>query len=379
MLKRVFAIVITSFIAIASISVSGQTIDELMQGANNNDEYSMFFLGYCYSVGEGITQNKEEARKWWEKLAEKTLTHKNKKYIAKAQWQLGNYYEEIRQIQKAMDWWGKAAKNGDTTAKKKLDDYKSNPAILTHSDEEITANGVPFKMVFVSGGSFTMGGTAEQGSDAENNEQPAHNVTIGDYYIADTEVTQQLWEAVMGTTIYMQRDKADPNWPTYGVGDNHPMYYVSWEEANQFCEKLSALTGKIFRLPTEAEWEYAARGGGKSQGYKYAGGNSADAVAWFSTTTSDKGTEKTRSKVPNELTLYDMSGNVCEWCSDWYGDSFYATNTNYNPTGPATGSCHIRRGGSWSDDSSDCRVSCRHNYIADGRYGHFGFRIVMQP
>lgn len=175
-------------------------------------------------------------------------------------------------------------------------------------------------MVAVEGGTFTMGATSEQGSDARDNEKPAHKVTLSDYYIGQTEVTQALWEAVMGSN------------PSYRRGDNLPVEQVSWDDCQEFIQKLNQLTGKQFRLPTEAEWEYAARGRRKSRGYKYAGGNDIGLVAWYSGNSGYE-THLVATKQANELGIYDMSGNVWEWCNDWYGD--YQSSSRSDPQGPS--------------------------------------------
>ena len=167
-----------------------------------------------------------------------------------------------------------------------------------------TANGVSFTMKFVEGGTFQMGATSEQGSDATSAESPVHSVTLSGYWMGETEVTQELWQAVMGSN------------PSYFSGTNLPVEYVSWNDiVNDFLPKLNNMTGKNFRLPTEAEWEYAARGG-KSGGYKYAGSDDVGSVAWYYDNSSSK-THTVKTKSPNELGLYDMSGNVWEWCQDW--------------------------------------------------------------
>ncbi|MDO5341223.1 MAG: SUMF1/EgtB/PvdO family nonheme iron enzyme [Bacteroidia bacterium] len=229
-------------------------------------------------------------------------------------------------------------------------------------------------MVAVKGGTFTMGATSEQGSDAESDEEPTHSVTLDDYYIGKFEVTQELWEAVMGTTVSQQRDKADRNWPLRGKGGDYPMYYVSWEECQEFVSKLNRLTGANFRLPTEAEWEYAARGGNKSKGYKYSGSNSIGDVAWYDDNSGSK-THPVGTKSPNELGIYDMSGNVYEWCQDWY-DS-YGSGSQTNPQWPSSGSYRVHRGGGWGNLARRCRVSDRDCSTPDDRRSNLGFRLAV--
>lgn len=232
----------------------------------------------------------------------------------------------------------------------------------------IKAAGVPFKMIFVNGATFNMGGE----SDA-NDAEPVHKVTLDSYYIAETEVTQALWEAVMGTTIADMRDKCDPKGKLPGVGDDYPMYYLNWNDCQDFIQRLNELTGRTFHLPTEAQWEFAARGG-RTGGYKYAGGNNLDEVAWYSD--NSKGTaHPVKQKTGNALGLYDMNGNVWEWCNDWY-DS-YDGEAQYNPTGPATGDFHVLRGASWSSIPERHGVSNRNNHKTDFRHIRFGMRLVM--
>lgn len=243
-----------------------------------------------------------------------------------------------------------------------------------------TVDGVSFDMVYVEGETFRMGATEEQGDDANENEMPVHDVTLSGYHIGKFEVTQGLWEKVMGTTIRQQRDKANSSWSLYGVGSDYPMYYVNWNEAQEFCTKLSEMTGHKYALPTEAQWEYAARGGVKSKGYKYSGSNTIGDVAWYgenSAVDDNYGTDPVGTKQPNELGLYDMSGNVWEWCSDWYG--FYSSESQSNPIGPSTGSGRVWRGGSWSNGARSCRVSSRDWDFPDYRFDNCGFRVVLLP
>ena len=233
-------------------------------------------------------------------------------------------------------------------------------------------NGVEIPMVYVPGGTFTMGATSEQGDDAYDFEKPTHQVTLDGYYIGATEVTQAQWEAVMGTTLRQQRDKADPSWSLYGEGGDYPMYFVNYDEAIEFCRRLSELTGKHYTLPTEAQWEYAARGG-QSGGTKYSGSNTIDNVAWYYGN-SNKQTHPVGTKSPNVLGIYDMSGNVWEWCLDWYGD--YPSQAQTNPQGPTSGDYRVLRGGSWYYYAEYCRVSYRGSNIPSFRsYG--GFRVVL--
>ena len=224
-------------------------------------------------------------------------------------------------------------------------------------------NGVEFNMVKVDDGTFKMGATAEQGSDYESDERPVHQVYLTDYYIGETEVTQELWKAVMGHN------------PSYFSGSAQlPVECVSWNDCQEFITKLNQLTGQKFRLPTEAEWEFAARGGNASDGYKYAGSNHIDDVAWYDNNSSSK-THEVGTKSPNELGLYDMSGNVYEWCEDWY--SSYSSNSQVNPTGPSYGSKRMLRGGSGRDEVRYCRVSYRFYINPSHSHIDLGFRLAQ--
>ena len=214
----------------------------------------------------------------------------------------------------------------------------------------------------VSGGTFSMGATSEQGSDAGYNESPTHSVTLSDYYIGKYEVTQALWQSIMGGN------------PSYFKGDNLPVENVSWNDCQTFITKLNQLTGLKFRLPTEAEWEYAARGGNKSKGYKYAGSNTIGQVAWYNGNSSSK-THPVGQKLPNELGIYDMSGNVWEWCQDWYGD--YNSSSQTNPTGPSSGSYRVARGGGCYNDATGCRVSGRDGGYPTDALNYLGFRLAL--
>ena len=229
----------------------------------------------------------------------------------------------------------------------------------------IQVGNVQFEMVHVEGGTFRMGATEEQGEDAYDDENPVHRVTLSSYLIGKHEVTQALWEEVMGSN------------PSYNKqGGDYPVEHVSWDDCQEFIEKLNARTGMEFRLPTEAEWEYSARGGNRSKGYKYAGSNNLDEVGWYGDN-SDEHTHPVGRKKPNELGLYDMSGNVWEWCQDWYGD--YTEESQTNPVGPQSGKWghRVLRGGSSWRNARLCRVSCRLNYDPGYRNDNIGLRLVL--
>lgn len=239
-----------------------------------------------------------------------------------------------------------------------------------------TTAGLNMKMVWVEGGEFLMGGTSEQGSEAEKNEQVIRRIRLNSYYIGECEITQEQWAKVMGTSIQQQASKAGTS--SYnGIGPDYPMYYVSWEEAQAFCQELSRMTGRTYCLPTEAQWEYAARGGKKADGSKYSGSWSIDAVAWYDGN-SGSSTHPVKNKRANSLGLYDMSGNVWEWCSDRYRNVYNVNETN-NPTGPSTGSIRVLRGGGWRSSAQGCRVSYRSNGSPDNRNRNQGFRVVVLP
>ena len=223
-------------------------------------------------------------------------------------------------------------------------------------------NGISIDMVRVEAGTFTMGATPEM-KDPWDDEKPVHQVTLtNDYYIGKYEVTQALWQAVMG------------NNPSYFKGDNLPVEYISWDDCQEFISKLNSITGKTFRLPTEAEWEYAARGGKKSRGYQYSGSNNLSDVAWYKNNSGSK-THAVGTKQGNELGIYDMSGNVWEWCQDWKGT--YSSSSQVNPTGANSGFYRVFRGGSWGSSARSCRSSCRDFDTPVNRNINLGLRLVL--
>mgnify|MGYP004655512091 CR=1 FL=1 len=221
---------------------------------------------------------------------------------------------------------------------------------------------ISIDMVRVEAGMFTMGATPEM-EEPFDREKPTHQVTLtNDYYIGKYEVTQALWQAVMGKN------------PSCFKGDNLPVEQVSWNDCQEFISKLNSITGKVFRLPTEAEWEYAARGGKKSRGYQYSGSNNLSDVAWYEDN-SGSGTHAVGSKQANELGIYDMSGNVWEWCHDWNGK--YSSSSQTNPTGATSGSYRVFRGGCWCFTAGCCRSSHRGSITPNGRFSNLGLRLVL--
>lgn len=256
--------------------------------------------------------------------------------------------------------------------------------------ETITVNGANFNMVYVTGGTFMMGGTSEQGETCYANELPVHQVTVNDFSIGETEVTQGLWKAVMGEDSSQQL-----KWDVrHGLGDSYPVYRINWTEIQEFITKLNQQTGLTFRLPTEAEWEFAARGGNHSQHYKYSGSDSLEEVAWMWRNSGDRylnGTDAeweideveknharkhpVKTKKANELGLYDMSGNVMELCADWYGK--YSSEAQVDPKGPPFGTHRVVRGGNWFALERYCRVTFRHFRHLDYPRSELGFRLVL--
>ncbi|MDY5125940.1 MAG: SUMF1/EgtB/PvdO family nonheme iron enzyme [Prevotella sp.] len=253
--------------------------------------------------------------------------------------------------------------NGKRTDSETIDVTMGSTAALPNVtllfNKTFTVKGVTFTMVAVEGGTFMMGATSEQGGDAYDDEKPVHQVTLSSYYIGQTEVTQALWEAVMGKN------------PSGFKRNNKPVEQVSWDDCQDFVIKLNQLTGKRFRLPTETEWEYACRGGKKSRGYKYSGSNTIKDVAWY----DGNKTHPVATKSPNELGIYDMSGNVWEWCQDRYGS--YSSAAQTNPTGVSSGTYRVIRGGSWLNSARRFRSSYRSKNPPDFRVDCLGLRLAL--
>ena len=244
--------------------------------------------------------------------------------------------------------------------------------VLVRKNREIRRFAVKdlnFDMILVEGGTFKMGATEEQGKKYEIDERPTHSVTLRDYYIGKIEVTQALWEVVMGSNPSMYKDA------------NKPVEMVSWNDCQTFIQKLNTLLsgqlmGAHFALPTEAQWEYAARGGKKTQKNMYCGSNSINAVAWFDGNSASI-THSVAGKDANELGIHDMSGNVSEWCQDRYGA--YSSSAQDNPEGKASGESRVYRGGSWFNLAKHCRVSSRKFATPGARFSDIGLRLVLIP
>lgn len=261
--------------------------------------------------------------------------------------------------------------NPTTTSPKKTKSdatpvVKQQPKKPTY--KSFTVNGVTFRMQKVKGGQFDMGADSSTDSFAYPEEAPIHQVQLSDFYIGETEVTQALWAAVMGDGL----EESLKGKKTYGLGSDYPMYYVSYDDCVAFVMALNQLTGEAFRLPTEAEWEYAARECTSST--LYSGANGIGGVAWYKNNSSGTA-QPVAQKKANALGLHDMCGNVAEWCMDWF--ELYSSAASTNPLGPASGELKVFRGGSWADKAIDCRVSCRTAWQPDYRSASIGLRLAL--
>ncbi|MBR5327939.1 MAG: SUMF1/EgtB/PvdO family nonheme iron enzyme [Paludibacteraceae bacterium] len=225
-------------------------------------------------------------------------------------------------------------------------------------------NGVPFDMQRVEGGVFIMGGTREQHRESISTDLPTHTVALNTYYIGTTEVTQALWKAVMPEWNFLD----DFYTPT------HPMAYISWYDCQEFIRRLDSITGLPFRLPTESEWEFAARGGNRSLRYRFAGSNIIDSVSWYLNNAGFR-QHQVASRWSNELALYDMTGNVSEWCSDWYGR--YHLGTEPNPKGPESGEWKVVRGGSYDNCEANLYLSRREYLNPNKTTNYCGLRLAL--
>jgi len=248
----------------------------------------------------------------------------------------------------------------------KLDGHKIGKASIVLSADQVASKELVLEKGADVGGDFVFvqGGTFSMGSNESDDEKPIHSVTVSDFYIGKYEVTQKEWMAVMG------------NNPSNFKGDDLPVEKVSWDDCQEFIRKLNAKTGKKYRLPTEAEWEYAARGGNKSNRYKFSGSDNLGSVAWCSENSNSK-THPVGTKQANELGIYDMTGNIWEWCSDWYDAKYYGSSPSTNPQGASSGSDRVFRGGGWSYLASYCRVAFRYLNTPDYRDYFIGFRLAL--
>lgn len=348
-----------------------KAVEMLRKAGGITKAEAQFGIGELYNKGNkdlNIKQDIDKAVKWYRKAAENGH--------AQAQNYMGTiYYQGVgvtKSVKDAKYWWQKAADQGNEDAKEALRNLANAEKKARATNQTFTVNGVSFEMIFVKGGTFTMGGTSEQGSDVFASEKPEHSVTLSDYHIGKYEVTQKLWMAVMGSN------------PSIYKGDNLPVERLSWNDAQEFIKKLNRLTGQKFRLPTEAEWEYAARGGNISKGYKYSGGNSIGLVAWYYENSENRTHSVGSNWVSNELGIYDMSGNVAEFVNDWYHDYYYShtyqKTPQVNPKGPTPNGyvdSHVVRGGDCWCDAKRCRVSTRDGLNPDSRGTFYGFRLAM--
>ena len=333
MIKLVFFLLLSAFTAVCSFGQTVSNVDAYQEGKNIIITYDTDMAG---SVGD-VYCSTDGGRTWGEALRQVT-GDVNKQVPAGSHRIVWDVLAEREKLLGANICFKVEANSGRCTVK-----------------------GVSFEMVRVEGGTFRMGATSEQGSDLWGNEKPVHSVTLSGYYIGKTEVTQALWKAVMGSN------------PSYFKGDDLPVECVSWDDCQEFIRKLNALTGQNFRLPTEAEWEFACRGGNNSRGYKYSGSNDIKKVAWY-WINSGKKTHPVATKLPNELGIYDMSGNVYEWCIDWYGD--YSSGAQTNPKGPYDGSRCVIRGGNW-ESYWECCSFARSNCDPDCYNNDLGLRLSL--
>ena len=334
MIKLVFFLLLSVFTAVCSFGQTVSNVDAYQEGKNIIITYDTYKAG---SVGD-VYCSTDGGRTWGEPLRQVT----------------GDVNKQVQAGSHRIVW-------DVLSEREKLAGANISFKVEANSCR-FMVNGVSFEMVRVEGGTFRMGATSEQKDEAWDREKPVHSVTLSGYYIGKTEVTQVLWEAVMGIN------------PSRFKGDYLPVENVSWDDCQEFIRKLNSMTGQNFRLPTEAEWEFACRGGNNSRGYKYSGSNNLGSVAWYDGNSGNK-THPVGTKAPNELGIYDMSGNVWEWCADWYGD--YSSGAQTNPTGPYGGSNRVYRGGSWNYDVGRCRSSNRDFYYPWIRDIILGLRLAL--
>ena len=335
MIKLVFFLLLSVFTAVCSFGQTVSNVDAYQEGKNIIITYDIDKAG---SVGD-VYCSTDGGRTWGEPLHQVT----------------GDVNKLVPAGRHRIVW-------DVLSEREKLSGANICFKVVANSGR-FSVNGVSFEMVRVEGGTFRMGATSEQEDEADGDEKLVHSVTLSSYYIGKTEVTQALWQAVMGSN------------PSHFKGADLPVEFVTWNECQEFIQKLNRLTGSNFRLPTEAEWEFACRGGNNSCGYKYSGSNNLGSVAWYDGNSGNQ-THPVATKVPNELGIYDMSGNVWEWCSDWYAD--YTSYSQTDPTGPQSGSRRVDRGGCCDSYARFCRSLNRGNdYPAFRGYGSLGLRLAL--
>ena len=341
MIKLVFFLLLSVFTAVCSFGQTVSNVDAYQEGKNIIITYNTDKAG---SVGD-VYCSTDGGRTWGEPL--KQVNGDVNKQVPAGSHRIV---------------WDVLAEREKLAGANICFKVEVNSGRFTEDGGRFTVNGVSFEMVRVEGGTFRMGATSEQEDDAYSDEKPVHSVILSSYYIGKTEVTQALWQAVMGSN------------PSNFKGADLPVECVSWNDCQEFIQKLNSLTGRNFRLPTEAEWEFACRGGNNSCGYKYSGSNNLGSVAWYDENSGGQ-THRVATKAPNELGIYDMSGNVGEWCSDWYAD--YTSYSQTDPTGPQSGSYRVRRGGGWGSYAGHCRSSLRNFSTPAHRPSNFGLRLAL--
>lgn len=334
MIKLVFFLLLSVFTAVCSFGQTVSNVDAYQEGKNIIITYDIDKAG---SVGD-VYCSTDGGNTWSNPLRQVT----------------GDVNKQVPAGSHRIVW--------DVLAERGMLSGENICFKVTVNSGSFTVNGVSFEMVRVEGGTFRMGATSEQEDDAYSDEKPVHSVILSSYYIGKTEVTQALWQAVMGSN------------PSNFKGADLPVECVSWDDCQEFIRKLNSMTGQNFRLPTEAEWEFACRGGNNSRGYKYSGSNNLGSVAWCDGNSGGK-THPVATKSPNELGIYDMSGNVWEWCADWYGG--YSSSAQTNPKGPYGGSYRVGRGGSWYYFVRSCRSSNRYGDNPARRHSYLGLRLAL--
>jgi formylglycine-generating enzyme required for sulfatase activity len=318
---------------------------------------------------EHLSKAEEYAGQWLSSISHLRILCLDKLISANNSDNTLNLVKLQTEIKKYMDWANANPEKRDMDKAKEVVTIENSlpqriaEAKVQKEKDEAAVRNLNIEMILVKGGTFRMGCSEEQGEDCNDNEKPLHSVTVSSFNMGKYEVTQAQWKCIMGDN------------PSFYKGDNLPVEQVRLTAIEEFISKLNSATGKRYRLPTEAEWEYAARGGNKSQGYKYSGSNTLSNVGWISDNSSDT-THPVGGKSPNELGIYDMSGNVMEWCSDWYSD--YSSSSQTNPVGPSSGRSRMYRGGGWNDLSKYCRVSSRDIVIPAYRFSRIGFRLVCE-